>query len=346
MNNKANKVNMDTIAKKAGVSKTTVSRIINGNFEYVNEATKEKVLRIIKELNYKPNSLARSLKQMKSNVIGLILANMKTTFWSLVIEGVEKRCHANGYSLMICNSNNDPQLEREHIENLKMKQVDGIIINPMIENKPLFQELIDEKYPLVLINRRIDGMALDTVIIDNVRSSMLAVNHLRDLGRKSIALIAYTSQGISPREDRIEGYRRAMESNGVAADEMMIREVEEKPGTAKEAVKQLLMAPDRPDAILSSHVSMISEVIEAANELGLSIPNDVSHVGFDESVWSQHLASPLTTISQPSFEMGELAAEHMIDFIKHKEAFVPTTTLLQPELIVRSSCGNNLLNRA
>ncbi|MCM3760772.1 LacI family transcriptional regulator [Alkalihalobacillus oceani] len=344
MNNK-NKVNMDTIAKKAGVSKTTVSRIINGNFEYVNEATKEKVLRIIKELNYKPNSLARSLKQRKSNVIGLILANMKTTFWSLVIEGVEKRCHANGYSLMICNSNNDPLLEREHIENLKMKQVDGIIINPMMENKPLFEELIEEKYPLVLINRRIDDLPLDTVIIDNVRSSVLAVNHLSDLGRKSIALIAYHSQGISPRKDRIEGYRKAMVDNGFVLDERMIREVEEKPGTAKEAVKQLLLLPERPEAILSTHVSMISEVIEAANELELTIPNDISHIGFDESVWSQHLASPLTTVSQPSFEMGELAANHIIEFIKNKESFKPATTLLQPELIVRSSCGYNLLNR-
>lgn len=303
MNNKDNKVNMDTIAKKAGVSKTTVSRIINGNIDYVNEATKEKVLRIIKELNYKPNSLARSLKQRKSNFIGLVLANMKTTFWSLVIEGVERRCHANGYSLMICNSNNDPLLEREHIENLKMKQVDGIIINPMIENKLLFEELVEEKYPLVLINRRIDDLALDTVIVDNVRCSELAVNHLRGLGRKSIALIAYNSQGISPRKDRIEGYRKAMVDNGFVLDELMIREVEEKPGTAKEAVKQLLMAPNRPDAILSTHVSMISEVVEAANELEFTIPNDVSHIGFDESVCSQDLASPLTTISQPSFEM-------------------------------------------
>ncbi|OLO28647.1 LacI family transcriptional regulator [Alkalihalophilus pseudofirmus] len=332
------KITMDEVAKRAGVSKTTVSRIINGNFQHVHEDTKEKVLKIINELNYRPNALAKSLKQMKTNVIGIVLSNLQNPFWSSVLQGVEDTCHSNGYNLMICNSNDNSKLEQEHIEGLQMKQVDGIIVNPTMKNKQLFQSLIDREYPIIAINRKIEDVPLDTVVVDNIKGSELAMEHFIESGKSSIAIIVYPPDGISPREERIQGYKSALINHGRTINEKNILIVEEKKGAAKEEVKKALTSKEPPDAIFSTNNMMTLEILEGIKELGMSVPQDVSLIGYDETVWSKHLAPPLTTVNQPSYEMGKLAAEKLINLLNTKQKAEPKVTQLQPNLIIRESC--------
>lgn len=332
------KVTMGEVAKKAGVSKTTVSRIINGNYNYVTEGTKQKVLRIIEDLDYRPNALAKGLKQMKTNVLGIVFSNLQNPFWSSVLNGVEDRCHELNYNLMICNSNENAQLEAEHIKELNVRQVDGIIINPTVRNQSLYEELIKEKKPLVFINRKIEGLNVNSVVMDNVKGASLGVNHLIDLNKKKIALVVYPSEGISPRLDRIEGYKQAMKK-AFNETNIQIYEVNEINGEAKEKVKEVLTSSNKPEAIFSTNNMMTLEILEGIKELNMRVPEEVAVVGYDETVWSKHLNPPLTTVKQPAYEMGKLAAEQLIKSIEAEGETEKVRITLKPELIKRLSSG-------
>lgn len=331
------KITIVDVAKRAGVSKTTVSRIINGNYGNATEETIERVRKVIEELDYRPNSLAKGLKQVKTNVIGIILSNLLNPFWVRVLEGVEDTCRSKGYSLMICNSNDDPAVEEEHIRSFRLRQVDGIIINPTAQNFKLFESMLDHHYPLVTINRKLMELSVDSVVMNNVRGARIATEHLLSQGRRKIALIVYPPHGITPRLDRIEGYKQALLNNGVPLDQTTIHIVNEVKGEAKRKVQELLEGEHAPDAIFSTNNMMSLEILEGIKESGRSIPEDVALVGYDETVWSKHLNPPLTTVSQPALEMGQEATKRLIAIIEAKEPLEPRTAVLEPHLIIRES---------
>lgn len=331
------KITIVDVANKAGVSKTTVSRIINGNYANATEETIERVRKVIEELDYRPNSLAKGLKQVRTNVIGIILSNLLNPFWVRVLEGVEDTCRSKGYSLMICNSNDDPLIEEEHIRSFRLRQVDGIIINPTAQNFSLFQNMMDSGYPLVTINRKIMELNVDSVVMNNVRGARIAIEHLLSQGRKKIAMIVYPPHGITPRIERIEGYKQALLKHGITLDEAMIHMVDERKGEAKKKVQQLLSSDERPDALFSTNNMMSLEILEGIKETGLNIPEQIALVGYDETVWSKHLNPPLTTVNQPALEMGQAATERLIQLIESKEKLEVRVTVLEPELIIRES---------
>lgn len=334
------KVTIDDVARRAGVSKTTVSRILNGHFEHATEETKARILEVIKELDYRPNALARGLKQMKTNVIGIVLSNLRNPYWSRVLEGVEDTCRGLGFNLMICNSNEDPELEEEYIKSLQMRQVDGIIINPTVKNFSLYESLTSNQFPLIAVNRRIPGLEVETVVVDNIKGSVLAVDQLAANGRKHIAIMIYPPDGVSPRLERLEGYMQGLRKNGVEVRDALIRVVPEKKGQTQKAVKELLAAFPEVDAIFSTNNMMTLEILEALKELRLQVPAQISLIGYDETVWSKHLDPALTTVFQPAYEMGEIAAKQLIKRIQSKKQIKAKTTVLQPKLIIRRSCGS------
>ena len=334
------KVTIADVAKKAGVSKSTVSRIINGNYEQNSKKTIESVLAVIKELDFRPNALAKGLKSNKTNVIGIVLSNLQNPFWANVLEGVEDTCRSNNFNLMICNSNEDPKLEEEHIRAFRMKQVDGIIINATLGNKDMYKEFVNEGFPFVTINRRIPELAIDSVIMDNVKGTKLAVEHLIQSGKKDIAFFVYPLKDISPRIERLEGYKEALLDNFIDVDKNLIRIVSEHKEAVKEEVRKLLN--DRNvDAIFSTNNMMTLYILEELKELGLKVPEDISLIGYDETVWSMHLNPPLTTVYQPSYAMGESAANKLIELINAKAGEKPEPEIisLEPSLIIRESCG-------
>jgi len=336
------KVTIGDVAKKAGVSKTTVSRILNGHFEHATQETKERILEVIRELDYRPNALAKGLKSMRTNVIGIVLSNLRNPFWSSVLEGVEDSCRSLGYNLMICNSNEEPESEWNHIKSLQMRQVDGIIINPTVKNISLYGSLISQEFPIVAVNRKIPDLDVETVVVDNIQGSVLAVDHLIRQGRRNIAIMIYPPEGVSPRQERIEGYKQGLQMNGIEVRDSFIRVIPEQKGSTHKAVTELLTSFPEIDAIFSTNNMMTLEILEAIKEQGLKIPDQISLIGYDETVWSKHLDPSLTTVFQPAYEMGELAAKELIKKIQTKTHMQAKTTVLQPKLIIRRSCGSDI----
>lgn len=332
------KVTIAEVAKRANVSKTTVSRIINGNYAHTTEETREKVLQAIKELEYRPNALAKGLKSMRTNLIGMVLSNLKNPFWSTVLEGVEDACREMGYQLMICNSNENPEIEEELIKELRMRQVDGIIINPTCKNQELYNKLIAEQFPIVVMNRRIQNNSACGVVVDNVKGAYIAVNHLLKYGRKRVAVVLYKNPFVSTWKERLEGYKKALLANGFTDGDFIVLELEEGKNQI-EYVKRFFRSRQDIDAVFSTNTMVTLEVIGALKELNVAIPKQIAIVSYDEAVWSKHIDPPLTTIRQPGYQMGQRAAQSLIDLFSSADKPLPSMDVLLPELIVRASCG-------
>lgn len=333
------KITIDDVAKRAGVSKTTVSRILNGNYSQNTEETKERVQKIIRELNYHPNPMARGLKQMKTNIIGIVLSNLSNPFWSMVLEGVEDTCRSSGYSLMICHSNEDSHREAELIEGLRNRQVDGMIVNPTVNNQVLFEEIIEKHYPLVIINRRIEGMDVDSVLIDNIKGARMAVNHFVQTGKRNLVAFVYQPLGVTTWQDRITGFKEALREHSIDRQDRSVIEVKNEVGRVKKAVMEYFKSSYPAEAVFSTNNMMTLEILEAFKELNIKVPDDIALIGYDDTVWAKHLNPPLTTIKQPAYEMGVIAAKNLIKKINSKTKRKPKTVVLEPELIVRESSG-------
>lgn len=334
-------VTLEDVASKAGVSITTVSRIINGNYNKSTLETRERVLQAIKELDYVPNELARSLKQRKTKLIGIILGNLYNPFWVDVLTGVEAACKKLGYALLICNSDGDDDALAGYIKSLQVRQVDGIITNPITPNREFIKTLTQRGYPIVVLNESIKDADVHVVMMNNVSGSRRAVEHLLKLGRQKIACVSYPTKHMTNRLERIKGYEEAM-IHYDRPRKAEVHIVSEEDGAAKAYIKQLMTGRDRPDAIFSTQNLLTLEILEGVKESGLKIPEDVGIVAYDENVWSKHLDPPLTTVNQPAFEMGEVAANMLVELSAMKTRPETRTVILEQGLIIRRSCGANI----
>ncbi|MCR2822558.1 LacI family DNA-binding transcriptional regulator [Lederbergia panacisoli] len=330
------KVTISDVAKKAQVSKTTVSRILNGNFAHATLETKNRVLQAIRDLDYRPNALAKGLKLMRTNVIGVILSNLKNPFWTNVLEGVEDASHRMGYHLMICNTNEDQEKEAEYIKEFQRRQVDGIIINPTVLNDELYNQMINEM-PVVVINRRISNQNAINVVVDNVKGADLAIRHLIESGSKRIAVFMFNNEYVSPWMDRLKGYQSAMLLHGYTSKDFRILKLDQKSRELNEIIKKYIREHPDVDSIFSTNNMITLVLLDAIRELGLSIPKDLAVVSYDETIWAKYLDPPLTTIKQPGYEMGRIATVNLIQTINGKQNPNSKSIILQPELIVRTS---------
>jgi DNA-binding LacI/PurR family transcriptional regulator len=333
------KVTIADVAKRAKVSKTTVSRILNGNYAHASEETIKKVLKAIEELDYSPNALAKGLKSMRTHVIGLVLSNLKNPFWTTVLEGLEDTCRDLGYHLMICNSNEDPEMEEKYLKSLRERQVDGVILNPTCKNPQLYEKLAEQRYPFVFINRRVQGVRASSVVVDNVKGAYIAVNHLVRYGRRKVAICIYRNEYVSTWKDRLEGYKKAILANGMTDEDLIVIELEQHADNQQEVIMRQLKKRPEIDAIFSTNNMITLEVIGAARELGLAMPDQLALVSYDETVWARYLDPPVTTIRQPGYKLGQTAAQTLIDRITSGGDGEPSVVMLEPELIVRASCG-------
>ncbi|MBM7570202.1 LacI family DNA-binding transcriptional regulator [Aquibacillus albus] len=330
------KVTIGDVANKAGVSKTTVSRILNGNFNHNTEETKKRVLEAIEELKYRPNSLAKGLKSMRTNVIGIVLSSFKNTFWATVLEGVEDTCRELGYNIMICSSGDDPELEEEYIREFQMRQVDGIVINPTALNTKLYNELVEIKFPMVVINRKVNDLHAHNVVVDNIRGAFMAVDHLLKNGRKHVAAFAYKNKYVSTWQERLEGYRAALLANGYSSSNFKIVEIDKEEISVKESIIRFVEENPDIDGIFSTNNVITLEIFEVLKEMNLKIPEEIAIVSYDETDWAKHLDPSLTTVRQPAYDLGKVSAKLLIDTIQSKK-FDPNKVILQPDLIVRKS---------
>jgi LacI family transcriptional regulator len=322
------------VAQSAGVSYATVSHVIN-NTRLVSQETRERVLAAMDALNYRPNALARSLRQGKTNTLGLVLPDSANPFFAEISRSIEDEAFKKGYSVFLCNTELDIQRELFYVDVLSKKQVDGIIFIAAGDQADSLDFLRSRNMPVVLIDRDLPNVEVDAVLSDNQLGGFLATRHLLDLGHTRIACIAGPSS-ITPSAERIIGYRRALEEAGLSYDESLILRGDYHAQSGMEITHSILKMDPRPTAIFALNDLMALGALRAAAEAGCSVPQDLAVVGYDDLEIAHFTNPPLTTIAQPKKEIGAQAVHLLVDRMSQRNR-PPTRLVLAPELIIRRS---------
>ena len=329
------------IAKKAGVSTATVSRVLNGS-DKVKSKTAKRVREVVHSMNYRPDHVARRMKKksVDSLVIGLIVTDIGNPFFSYVAKGVEDVAFRNKHILMICNTNECPEKEKFFLNSLLSEKVSGVIIVPTIGNgnEKFFDNLVAEEFPMVTVDRRIKNLNVDTVSINNEAGGYLATKQLLKNGHKKIGIICGI-KGLNNTEERLDGYRKAIMEAGISVSEELITYGHYVESGGREAMSQLLSLDNPPTAIFSTNNLMTLGCIKELYSHKISIPGEIALIGFDDSDWAEVLIPPLTTVKQPGYELGTSAAELLIKRLTSINSS-KINIVLNPELVIRESCGS------
>ena len=321
------------------MSKSTVSRYLNGRYDCMSASTRDKIGAVIAAADYRPNALARGLKQKRTHTIAAVVANILNPFSTSMIRGIEDFCQRSGFNLILCNADDQPAKEQSYLEMLLAKQVDGLIINTTGQSNELMRSVCLQM-PVVLIDRRIPELACDTVALDNVKGVSLLVDHLAAMGRRRIAMFTLPFTAVSPRFDRVRGYKDALARHGIVFQPDWLIECETNEAAVRQRLTALLDRGLRPDAVFGFNNLMTMAVIKALQSMRLVIPDDIAVIGIDDWEWAPLLQPPVTVVAQPAYEMGNKAANLLISRIQGKKtARKPALAVFEPELIVRRSCG-------
>jgi len=329
-------VTIKDIARLANVSVTTVSRVINNKPEGVSEETRQKILKLVKELGYQPNAIARGLVTKKTKTIGLIIPDISNPFFPDIARGVEDSAHIYGYNVFLCNTDDNLEKESEYIKALKEKYVDGIIFtSSSIPKHEHIIELVESGIPVVIMDRRVDSENIYGVFLDNYEGGYIATKHLIDLGHRKIGCITGPLHTKSARE-RLEGYKKALLDSGIEIDEKLIFEGDYKIKGGITGAERLLKDNKDISAIFACNDLMAYGAYKTIRSFGYKIPEDISVVGFDDIQLSQILEPQLTTVRQPAYDMGLTAARMLIKLIEDKKLKKKIINF-KPQLIIRQS---------
>jgi LacI family transcriptional regulator len=332
------------VAKKSGVAVGTASAVIN-NKSWVSEKIRRRVLKAIEELNYQPNQLARNFRTQKTNTIGIIVPDITNPFFPQVIRSIGAIAHQNGYSIILCDSNEDYQLGIEAFHVLLDKKVDGIIlIGGVVPKKELVKHLT-KKHPLIVVIERDYGIPeIATVVVDAIKGGYLATKHLLDLGYNKIGIIT------GPLEDddfyqgsfgRYEGYKKALQDYNISFNPSMVKQADFSLKGGYQATKEFLKNDSQIQAIFAFNDLMAIGAMEAIKEKGLQIPEDIAVVGYDDIPEASYVFPALTTIRLPKAQLGKTAVEILLNYFKEKQQF-SLKKVLPTELVIRQSCGASL----
>lgn len=335
------------IAREAGVSVATVSRVLN-NTAPVKKTTRERIVELINKYQFQPNALARSLSKKETGMIGVILPDITNPFFPEVLAGLEQEARSKGYTFFLCdtvstNGDSQEQYEREsqYLNILLEKQVDGIVmiggrINLARPTKEHVSEVIEvsKRVPTVLINGSLPGHAMHRVYADEREGAELATQHLIDLGHKDIAF-AGGFRGMSNTLARIQGFVRTMEQAGLGVRKEWLLDGGFSVESGKRFMNELLQMRNRPTAIFCANDLVAIGVMKAAYRAGLRVPQDLSLVGFDDIPYASNSIPELTTVSLKCYEAGKNAAEMLHLMITKSK--VGKNTRVRPELVVRES---------
>ena len=327
-------VTIKEVAKRAGVSTSTVSRTLSGNI-FVNKDTKKKVIKAVNELGYSPNVLAKGLKEGKTNTIGLIIPNIRNPIFPAIVRGVEDTARKNGFIVILCNTDENIDNEKEIINTLEKRWVDGFIFATASSDFNHIYKIKEDKFPLVLLVRSVEDK-FDSVVTNNFEASYKAVRYLIQRGHKKIAIIN-GDLNLSLYRERYEGYKKALFDSGleIPSEVSFCCSFENQECYIK--TTDLLKSNIIPDAIFATNDLRAIEAIRAIKDLGLKVPEDISVLGFDNIQISLFIDPTLTTISQPFYKMGEVAVKKLIKIISYKRNRKPKIDVVKSELVIRNS---------
>lgn len=323
------------IAELAGTSVATVSRVIN-NDPHVKEDTRKRVQQILDETNFFPNSAGRSLRQSKSKKVLAVIPTITNPVFAPLIQGVSDRARANGYSIMLSVSSRNPEKEKESLEMLMMKSVDGVILFATTLEAKYIEE-VAKKYPLAACLSLVKGGDVSYACIDESAAAYDATKFLLDIGHKRIAVFRNTFKPIS-KDSRDQGFRRAMQEAGLKIydDEMFYCEG---PEQVREAISMLLNKNDRPTAIFSFSDMVAIQAMKFLAERGFEVGKDIDVVGFDNIDFAEFTTPSLTTVSQPLYQMGTSAFELLYEKIENINS-IGKGVIFPHRLVVRGSTRN------
>jgi len=325
---------MRDVAERAGVSVTTVSHVINDT-RPVSDALRERVFAAVDELGYQPNVLARSLRRGETHTIGMIVPDSANPFFAEVARGVEDTSFEQGYSVILCNSDGNLEKELLYTNVLAEKQVDGILFMAAGVSTEHIRALQERRMPLVVVDRDIPGVTVDSVLTDNARGGWMATCHLLDLGHRCIGCIAGPSD-VTPSAERVTGYQQALDEGGISLDEALIVKGDFQYESGYQAMRQFLAMDDPPTAIFACNDLMAIGAIRAALELGRQVPAGLSVVGFDDVRLASFANPPLTTVVQPKYEMGVVATAMLLERMRDQD-IPPRRRMLDISLLIRQS---------
>ncbi len=301
------------VAKQAGVSVATVSYVINGT-RNVAPDTAKRVRAAMEALNFHPNAVAQSLRTRTTHVIGAVVSDISNPFFATLIRGAEDCARENGYSLLICNTSEKLENELVYLQLLSRKRVDGMILAPTGKNDELIRDLITRGLQIVFIDRKIDGVDAPAVLSENEEGAYRATRYLIEQGHRQIGIILGLPH-VSTTTERLRGYERALTDNGFEIDRALIAYGHSQVAEGKEACLDLLDGADRPSAVFATNNLMTIGVMMAIHKLGLSCPQDVSVVGFDDFEWAAAFEPPLTTVAQDPYRIGYEAVQLLCEYI-------------------------------
>lgn len=330
-------VTMKKIAEIAGVSESTVSRALRNSRE-VGLETRERIREIARDLNFHPNALARGLARRKSETVGLIITSISNLYFAKAVRGVEEHADALGYKVLLSTTGGRKSKELEAIAVMREKRVDGLIYMSGRAPSECLTALKQAGMPVVVISRKVDDPALPYVGIDNVAEAYRATRYLLDLGHRDIGFIGGSSDDPEAGMDRQTGFMKALADAGITPRPEWIAEGRFEFEYAYAAASTILKRRPRPSAVFAASDEMAAGVIRAAREKGLKVPDDLSVLGFDNTILAQMVEPPLTTISQPIYDLGH-EAMHVLGMMIDGVALERHRFVFECQLLERSSCA-------
>lgn len=322
---------MHDVARRAGVSTATVSAVINKN-KFVSSELQRRVLVAIRDLDYRPNLIARSLKRQETRTIGMVYTNVTSPIWPVLVRTTQAIAQDAGLDVLLVVTDEDVEMEKTSLHSLISKRVDGIIITPALSDFEHIRKAA-QNVALVVLERTVEG--LECVVTNNEEISYQAVTHLIDDGHQRVGLVTIPLLG-SNTSDRVRGYERALQQQGIY-DPSLIR-VADFVGQNAGSLALDLLAGGGLDAVFTTSQSAALGVVHAANQLGRRIPTDLALFGYDDAPWMEVVTSPLSTVRQPVEEMGTKAMALLLERLEGR-AVTNTVHTVDSTLLIRHSCG-------
>lgn len=321
------------VASRAGVSTATVSRALNGK-STVDPALVARVVSAARELGYQPNGPARNLRRQEAAVLALIISDVENPFFTAIARGVEDVAHAVGYSVVLCNADENVDKERRYVDVAIQERVAGVIISPTSATTNV-DLLLNRGTPLVAVDRPLPDRSSDTVLVDTRLAAREATGHLLGQGYTRVGCIT-GPPGVRTADDRLAGYRDALRTARVRSSPRLVRRTEFRTAGANKAAQELLDQPEPPDALLVANSAMAIGVLAALGQRSLRPGRDVGVTAFDDVPWAALVDPPLTVVAQPAYEIGTVAAQLLLARIADNSR-PATTTTLGARLIERGS---------
>ncbi|GHO87309.1 LacI family DNA-binding transcriptional regulator [Dictyobacter formicarum] len=325
-------VTIADVAKKAGVSKTTVSHMLSGKRPVAPE-TQARIEQVIKELGFQPNALARSLRMQQTYMVALILPDITNAFYPTLARGLQDALVEHGYSVFICNTDSDIQREQTFIKDALQRQVDGLVLSSLHRNTKIVP---DDRMAYVSIGQSITHPDIDRVSSDDHAGAKLGVRYLIERGHTRIAMIA-GSRGLYPNDSRQAGYCEALEEGGYTVDPTLIAEGDFYRHGGARAMRQLMALPERPTAIFCANDLMAIGALDVVHEMNIAVPGDVAIVGYDDIEAASLITPALTTVVNPAYETGQRAGKLLLERMQGTYDGPARQIMVPYELIVRAS---------